>query len=89
MSSYKVSFKIIPDFPFKASINKEIELNNKILIPVNDSDFVGYVDTTGKYTIPPVYDEATIFKEGLAVVNKNDSVFFINKESENVFNAFL
>lgn len=77
-----------PEFPFKASINKEIELNNKILILVNDSDYVGFVDTTGKYLILPQYDEATIFKEGLAVVNKNDSVFFINKENQNVFNAF-
>ncbi|MBP7809147.1 MAG: WG repeat-containing protein [Bacteroidia bacterium] len=77
-----------PEFPFKASINKEIELNNKILILVNDSDYVGFVDTTGKYVILPQYDEATTFKEGLAVVYKNDSVFFINKENQNVFNAF-
>ncbi len=77
-----------PDFPFKASINKEIELNNKILITAKDSDYVGFIDTSGKYLIPPVYDEATIFKEGLAVVSKNDSVFFINKENQNVFNAF-
>lgn len=77
-----------PDFPFKASINKEIELNNKILIMVNDSDYIGFVDTTGKYLITPQYDEATLFKEGLAVVNRNDSVFFINKENQNVFNAF-
>ncbi len=78
-----------PEFPFKASINKEIELNNKILISVNDSDYIGYIDTTGKYLITPQYDEATVFKEGLAVVNRNDSVFFINKENQNVFNAFF
>lgn len=76
-----------PDFPFKASINKEIELNNKVLIMVNDSDYIGFVDTAGKYLIAPQYDEATLFKEGLSVVNKNDSVFFINKENQNVFNS--
>lgn len=77
-----------PDFPFKASINKEIELNNKVLILVNDDDLIGFTDTAGKYLIQPIYDEATTFKEGLAVVIKNDSVFFINKENQNVFNAF-
>lgn len=77
-----------PDFPFKASIHKEIELNKRELILVNDSDFIGYTDTSGKFQIPPQYDEATVFKEGLAVVNRNDSVFFINKENQNVFNTF-
>jgi hypothetical protein len=77
-----------PNFPFKASINKEIELNKKTLILVRDSDYVGFVDTNGKYVIPPQYYEATVFKEGLSVVNKNDSIFFINKENLNVFNTF-
>lgn len=77
-----------PEFPFKASINKEIELNNKVLIMVSDSDLIGFIDTTGKFVIAPQYDEATVFKEGLAVVAKNDSVFFINKENQNAFSAF-
>lgn len=77
-----------PEFPFKSSINKEIELNNKLLIPVNDSDFVGYIDTTGEIIIQHVYDAATPFKEGLAVVTRNDSTWFINKENNNVFNTF-
>jgi hypothetical protein len=77
-----------PEFPFKASINKEIELNNKVLIMVTDNDLIGFIDTAGQYVISPQYDEATLFKEGLAVVTKNDSVFFINKENQNVFNTF-
>lgn len=76
-----------PEFPFKASINKEIELNNKTLIPLNDSDYVGYVDTTGEFIIQAMYDAATPFKEGVAVVNRNDSAWFINKENVNVFNS--
>lgn len=77
-----------PEFPFKGSINKEIELNNKILIPLNDSDFVGFIDTSGIFTIPALYDAATPFKEGVAVVNRNDSAWFINKENKNVFQSF-
>lgn len=80
--------KAYPEFPFMASINKEIELNNKLLIPVNDSDFVGFIDTTGTFIIPPLFDAATPFNEGVAVVTKNDSAYFINKENKNVFNAF-
>lgn len=77
-----------PEFPFKASINKEIELNNKTLIPINDSDYIGFIDTMGKYSIPAVYEAASGFKEGLSVVQKGDSAFFINKENTNVFNSF-
>lgn len=80
--------KNYPDFPFKASIHKEIALNNRILITVNENDHVGFTDTTGKFLIPPVYDEASVFKEGLSVVNKNDSVYFINKDNENAFNTY-
>ncbi len=77
-----------PDFPFKNSINKEIELNARILIPVTDNDNTGFIDTSGKFMVPPVYEAATPFKEGLAVVVRNDSATFINKENTNAFNFF-
>lgn len=77
-----------PEFPFKNSINKEIELNNKILIPLNDSDYVGFIDTSGAFVIPPVFDAATNFNEGVAVVTRNDSAYFINKENTNLFNIY-
>lgn len=80
--------KAYPEFPFKESINKEIELNNKLLIPLNDSDYVGFIDTSGAFVIPPIFDAATPFKEGLTVVTKNDTAYFINKENKNLFNAF-
>lgn len=74
-----------PDFPLKNSILKELELNKLILYPYQQGDFTGFIDAKGKFLINPVYDAATDFYEGLAVVNKNDSVFFINKENVNVF----
>lgn len=77
-----------PEFPFKNSINKEIELNNKILIPLNDSDYVGFIDTSGLFVIPPIYDAATAFNEGVAVVTRNDTASFINKENNNLFNTY-
>lgn len=77
-----------PDFPFKNSINKEIELNSRVLIAVTENDNTGFADTTGKFVIAPVYEAATPFKEGLAVVVRNDSSAFINKENTNAFNSY-
>jgi hypothetical protein len=77
-----------PAFPFKKSILKELELNKLTLYPWHKDDFSGFVDSTGKPAIQPVYDAVSPFSEGLAVVSKNDSVYFINKENTNVFNQF-
>jgi hypothetical protein len=78
-----------PSFPFKNSILKELHLNNIHLYPYQREDFFGYIDTLGKISIQPVYDAVSDFSEGLAVVNRNDSVFYINKENENPFGQFF
>ncbi len=72
-----------PDFPFKNSILKEMQLNDLVLIPVEKNERIGFADTTGKILIEPIYDEVNDFREGLSIVHKNDSVFFINKENVN------
>lgn len=77
-----------PDFPLKNSILKELELNKMVLFPYQKNDFIGFIDSTGKFLIAPKYDAATDFFEGLSVVSKNDSVFFIDKENTNAFNSF-
>ncbi len=74
-----------PNFPLKTSILKELELNKLVLYPCQQGDVLGYVDPNGKMVIRPVYESATDFYEGLAVVSRNDSVFFINKENVNPF----
>jgi hypothetical protein len=75
-----------PDFPLKNSILKELELNKLILHPYEKDDFFGFIDNRGKIVIGPVYDAATAYSDGLSLVSKNDSVFFINKENVNPFN---
>lgn len=75
--------KTYPDFPFKNSILKEMQLNDLILIPVEERERVGFADTTGKLIIKPMYDDVSDFVEGLSVVHKGDSVFYVNKENEN------
>lgn len=79
--------EMYPDFPFRESILKELELNKLVLFPFQKEDLFGFINNQGKIIISPVYDEVTEFYEGLSVVNKNDTVFFINKENENPFNV--
>lgn len=82
-----------PEFPFRNSILKEMQLNDLVLIPVEENERVGFADTTGKILIKPMYDDVSDFKEGLSIVHKGDSVFFVNKENENtlgrIFNDAL
>lgn len=74
-----------PRFPLKNSILKELELNKLVLYPYQQGDYTGFIDERGKFVIAPVYDAATDFYEGLSVVTKGDSVFFVNKENINPF----
>ncbi len=74
-----------PDFPFKNEILAEMEMNSKILLPFADTtELVGFIDTSGHFVIPPIYDAVTPFKENISVVMKNDSAFFINKLRQNI-----
>jgi hypothetical protein len=72
-----------PDFPFKNSILKEMQLNDLVLIPIDEKERIGFADTSGKIRIKPQYDEVSDFFEGLSIVHKGDSVFYVNKENEN------
>ncbi len=78
-----------PDFPFKSSILKEIELNSKILFPVLQGDYYGFVNENGATVIPSIFETVSEFKDGLSVVSKNDSVYFINKDNINVFEKYF
>jgi len=78
-----------PMFPLKNSILKELQLNNLLLYPYQKDEFFGFIDTSTTVIISPIFDAVTVFSEGLAVVNKNDSVYFINKENINPFDQFF
>ena len=45
----------------------------------------GYIDNTGKVIIDLLYDEATVFNNNLAYVEKNDERYYINKSGKMVF----
>ena len=84
-SELKKFLEDYPAFPLKKSILKELELNNVAFFPYQKKELFGYVGADGRLLISPVYESVTDFSEGLAVVSRNDTVFFINKENKNLF----
>jgi hypothetical protein len=78
-----------PTFPLKNSILKELQLNNLLLYPYQKDDFFGFIDTSAAVIIPALFDAVSAFSEGLAVVNKNDSIYFINKENKDPFDQYF
>src|SRR5436190_4402594 len=45
----------------------------------------GYIDKTGKLIIPPQFESAGAFSEGLAAINQCDEGFFIDKTGRKIF----
>lgn len=78
-----------PEFPFKESILKEVQLNELVLIPFEKNEAIGFIDTTGKIQIAPEYDEVSEFAEGLSIVHKGDSVYYVNKENVNTLHMIF
>ena len=82
--------KLYPEYPYKNDVLKSIELTNKILIPVKNHDQkFGYIDTLGNWVIKPIFDDASVFEEEVAVVRKDDKDFFINKNNEVLANQYF
>ena len=47
----------------------------------------GYIDKTGKFVIPPQYESAGRFAEGLAPINNCDEAFFIDKSGQKIISG--
>ncbi len=82
--------KLYPEYPYKMDVLKSIELTTKILIPIkNNEQKFGYIDTLGNWVIKPLFDDASVFEEEIAVVRKDDKEFFINKNNEVLANQYF
>jgi hypothetical protein len=68
-----------PEFPLRKTIIAEINLLNKKLLRIKTADKFGYVDTTGSIVIPPTFEEAENFSEGLAIASKDEKYGYIDK----------
>lgn len=78
--------KEFPDFPFKQELEKERNIFLENYFPIAQGDKIGYINSSGKITILPEYDEAGRFSEGLAVVSKDEKYGVINKKNERIVN---
>jgi len=78
-----------PDFPYKQSIEKEIELSNALLLLVKSGDNFGYINELGDTLIPFIYDGLEDFNDGLAVAERNGNFGYINKSGEGIINFDL
>jgi hypothetical protein len=49
------------------------------LFSKSENGLDGYIDITGKWVIPPIYDDTFFFSDGLAPVRKGDKWGFVDK----------
>ncbi len=76
-----------PDFPLKKTIIDEINLLDKQLLRIRKNDKTGFIDTAGNETIPPIFEEAEDFSEGLAIATEDEKYGYINKNGQWAINA--
>src|SRR4051812_2006536 len=71
--------KEFPNYPFKETVNTDIFLSRKKMIPIRKNDRWGFIDTTGIVEIPCMYEWVNHFSEGLAECGLNEKAGFIDK----------
>lgn len=71
-----------PDFPYKQTIEKELELAGITLFLVNKNNKAGFIDTSGKFIIAPEYEGLEEFSDGLSVALRDGKFGYINKAGE-------
>lgn len=78
-------FKITyPDYPFPQELEIDFRLQNYFFLPYRVENGWGYLNELGQPMIKPVYDEAALFSEGLAVVAIDGKYGYINKSGKSV-----
>ncbi len=78
-----------PDFPYKQSIEKEIEISNVLLLLVKTNNTFGYINETGDTIVPFIYEGLEEFSDGLAVAERNGKFGYINKLGEPIISFDL
>ncbi len=68
-----------PDYPDKKQLEEEFSFWQIPLFSVKNTGKYGFVDSAGKICIEPIYDEIEDFKEGYALVEKDNLYGYINK----------
>ncbi|MDX1651551.1 MAG: WG repeat-containing protein [Brumimicrobium sp.] len=71
-----------PEFPFPELIQRDLQLVGREMYLYKLRGKYGFMDSRGLPLIPPVYDFAQNFSNGLAVVMRNDKFGYINKTGD-------
>jgi len=68
-----------PHYPYVEELEVDIKNFKLQLLPFNDGERYGFMDYNGHIVIPPQYEQAAFFNEGLALVMKDEHYGFIDK----------
>lgn len=78
-SKFKTQY---PDYPFAEELETDFRLQNYYFLPFENEEKWGYINELGQEMIKPIYEEASLFSEGLAAVFKNNKYGYINKSGK-------
>jgi hypothetical protein len=82
--SFKKFKETFPDYPFTEELDTDFRLQNFFFLPFDIDDKWGYINELGLEMIKPVFDEASLFADGLAVVSSNNKYGYINKAGKTI-----
>ncbi len=71
-----------PDYPHLEKLQLDLSFMEFSLYPYEHNGLYGFMDSTGTAVIQAVYNAVSPFKEGLALVSRNEKFGYINKKGE-------
>ena len=77
--------QILLTFALFFSTYYPIAAQNHPFLPFQQGKLVGFKDSTDKIHIPPTFDYALPFSDGLALVRKGNDIYFINEQGKKAF----
>jgi hypothetical protein len=75
------------EYPFRDEAMRDVERSKQWYIPAKSGSQWGYVDSTGSWLIPALYEWAEPFNEGKALVFQDGLAGFINKRGEQIISC--
>jgi hypothetical protein len=76
-----------PDYPYKDELEIEMTLAGTSFYPVKQGSKWGYINEWGQMVIPPKYEDAEDFHEGLAMVKSDGKYGYVNKSGKLVIDT--
>lgn len=71
-----------PDYPHLEKLYLDLSFMEYAIYPYEYQNKYGFMDSIGKIVIPATFQSVSPFKEGLALVSRNDKYGYINKKGE-------